>query len=167
MFNHSINSRIKLVLLFFLSFFIVIFLKVVYIEMVDYQKLVSLANDLWSRDLPVEASRGLILDRNGVVLADNITTTSLVLVPNQITNKEEVSKVLSEILNVSVEEMNNHVYKKNPPMKQANNKLGFKNRSQFIPNSTDKNPFHDKNNSGENQNGVIKIKLFIYILEKA
>ena len=112
MFNHSINSRIKIILLFFLSFFIVIFLKVLYIEMVDYKKLVSLANDLWSRDLPIEANRGLILDRNGVVLADNITTTSLVLVPNQIKNKEEVSKTLSEILNVSVDEMNKHVYKK-------------------------------------------------------
>ena len=112
MFNHSINSRIKIILLFFLSFFIVIFLKVLYIEMIDYKKLVSLANDLWSRDLPVEASRGLILDRNGVILADNITTTSLVLVPNQIKNKEEVSKTLSEILNVSIDEMNKHVYKK-------------------------------------------------------
>ena len=80
--------------------------------MVNYKKLVSLANDLWSRDLPIEANRGLILDRNGVVLADNITTTSLVLVPNQIKNKEEVSKVLADILNVSVEEMQKHVYKK-------------------------------------------------------
>ena len=112
MFNKKIDSRIKLVLLFFLSFFVVIFLKVIYIEMVDYKKLVSLANDLWSRDLPLEANRGLILDRNGVVLADNITTTSLVLVPNQIEDKEKVSKVLADILKVSVDEMKSHVYKK-------------------------------------------------------
>ena len=104
MFNRKIDSRIKLVLIFFISFFIVIFLKIIYIEMVDYKKLSSLATDLWSRDLPIEANRGLILDRNGVVLADNITTTSLVLVPNQIKNKEEVTKVLAEILKVSEEE---------------------------------------------------------------
>ena len=112
MFNKRIDSRIKLILIFFISFFAVIFLKVIYIEMVDYKKLVTLATDLWSRDLPLEASRGLILDRNGVVLADNITTTSLVLVPNQIKNKEEVTKVLSEILNVTYDEMKSHVYKK-------------------------------------------------------
>ena len=112
MFNKKIDSRIKLILIFFISFFVVIFLKVIYIEMIDYKKLSSLATDLWSRDLPIEANRGLILDRNGVVLADNITTTSLVLVPNQIKNKEEVTKVLAEILNVSEEEMKNHVYKK-------------------------------------------------------
>lgn len=112
MFNKSIDSKIKLILLFFLSFFVVILLRVIYIEMVDYEKLSSLAGDLWSRDLPIEADRGLILDRNGVVLADNITTTSLVLVPNQIKNKEEVTNTLAKILNVSYEEMKKHVYKK-------------------------------------------------------
>ena len=112
MFNKKIDSRIKLTLIFFISFFVVIFLKVVYIEMVDYKKLSNLAMDLWSRDLPIEANRGLILDRNGVILADNITTTSLVLVPNQIDNKDEVTRVLSEILNVTYDEMKSHVYKK-------------------------------------------------------
>ena len=111
MFNKKIDSKIKLIFLFFLAFFLVIFLRIVYIEMVDYKKLSSLALDLWSRDLPIEANRGLILDRNGVVLADNITTTSLVLVPNQIQNKEEVTKVLAEILKVSENEMKKHVYK--------------------------------------------------------
>ena len=111
MFTKNIDSRIKLLLIFFISFFIVILLKVIYIEMVDYKKLSSLAKDLWSRDLPIEADRGLILDRNGVVLADNVTTTSLVLVPNQIKNKEEVTTVLAKILNVSFEEMKKHVYK--------------------------------------------------------
>lgn len=112
MFNKKIDSKIKLILIFFISFFVVIFFKIIYIEMIDYQKLSSLAADLWSRDLPIEASRGLILDRNGVVLADNITTTSLVLIPNQIKDQEKVTKVLSEILNVSYEEMLKHVTKK-------------------------------------------------------
>ena len=52
------------------------------------------------------------LTQNGEVLADNVTTTSLVLVPNQIKNKKEVSKELAKILNVTTEEMDKHVYKK-------------------------------------------------------
>ena len=111
MFNKKIDSRIKLTLIFFISFFVVIFLRIVYIEMIDYKKLSSLATDLWSRDLPIEADRGLILDRNGVILADNITTTSLVLVPSQIENKAEVTEILANILGVSYEEMESHVYK--------------------------------------------------------
>lgn len=106
-----INSRIKVFLLFFIFIFIVIIGRVIYIEIFDYKKLFSLANDLWSRDLPIEGDRGLILDRNGVILADNITTTSLVLIPNQIKDKDQVSSALATILGVSKDEMDKHVMK--------------------------------------------------------
>lgn len=112
MFLRKIDSRIKIFLVLFLVFFVVIALRVTYVELFEYQKLYSLANDLWSRDLPIEGDRGLILDRNGVVLADNITTTSLVLIPNQIENPDIVSENLAKILNVSKEEMDKHVKKK-------------------------------------------------------
>ncbi len=88
-----------------------VILKVFYIQVFDYKKLSGLASDLWSRNLPIEAARGRILDRNGIILADNVTTTSLVLVPNQIKNKKEVCEKLSEILNVSYDEMKKHVFK--------------------------------------------------------
>ena len=111
MFIRKINSRIKIFLIIFLFIFLVIIGRVIYIQVFEYKKLSSLANDLWSRDLPIEGDRGLILDRNGVVLADNITTTSLVLIPNQIKNKDEVSEDLAKILNVTKEEMDKHVFK--------------------------------------------------------
>ena len=101
----------KIILLIFSSILLVIVLRVFYVQVVDYKKLSTLASDLWSRNLPIEASRGRILDRNGVVLADNITTTSLVLIPNQIKNKKEVTEKLAEILGVSFDEMKEHVYK--------------------------------------------------------
>ena len=111
MFQKNINIKIRLILVSFFTMLIVIVLRVMYIELVDYNKLSSLANDLWSRDLPIQGDRGLILDRNGVVLADNITTTSLVLIPRQIEDKELVSETLANILKVSKEEMDKHVNK--------------------------------------------------------
>lgn len=111
MFFKKIDSRIKIVFLIIILLFVFIIARVLFIQLISYEKLTLLANDLWSRDLPIEANRGLILDRNGVILADNLTTTSLVLIPNQIKDKEETSKKLSEILNVSKEEMDKHVNK--------------------------------------------------------
>ena len=111
MFNKNINKRIKIMLLLFGFVLLMVILKVFYVQIFDYKKLSSLASDLWSRNLPIEASRGKILDRNGIVLADNVTTTSLVLVPNQIKNKKEVCEKLAEILNVSYDEMKKHVFK--------------------------------------------------------
>ena len=112
MFFKKIDERIKITFLVMLILFIFIILRVFYIQVFDYKKLNEYASDLWSRDLPIEANRGLILDRNGVVLADNLTTTSLVLIPNQIKEKEKVTEELAKILNVSYAEMKKHVYKK-------------------------------------------------------
>ena len=112
MFFKKIDERIKITFLVMLILFIFIILRVFYIQVFDYKKLNEYASDLWSRDLPIEANRGLILDRNGVVLADNLTTTSLVLIPNQIKEKEKATEELAKILNVSYAEMKKHVYKK-------------------------------------------------------
>lgn len=112
MFFKKINSRMKVLLLIFVVLLLLIIIKVFYVQVFEYKKLYSLSKDLWSRDLPVEANRGLILDRNGVVLADNLTTTSLVLVPNQIKDKKDTTIKLAQILNVSYDEMYKHVNKK-------------------------------------------------------
>mgnify|MGYP004493361019 FL=1 len=112
MFFKKIDERIKITFLVMLILFVFIILRVFYIQVFDYKKLNEYASDLWSRNLPIEANRGLILDRNGVVLADNLTTTSLVLIPNQIKEKEKATEELAKILNVSYDEMKKHVYKK-------------------------------------------------------
>lgn len=111
MFFKKIDERIKIIFIIIFLLFIVIVGRVFFIQVFDYKKLSEYAKDLWSRDLPIEANRGLILDRNGVVLADNLTTTSLVLIPNQIKDKEYVTKELSRILNVTYDDMKEHVYK--------------------------------------------------------
>lgn len=112
MFFRTISIRIKIFFIFVVIMFLIILFKVFYLEVFKYNKLKNMANNLWSRELPVEGDRGKIYDRNLDVLASNLTTTSLVLIPNQIKNKEEVTKDLSKILNISYDEMKKHVYKK-------------------------------------------------------
>ena len=112
MFVENIHGRIRFIFVIVLVMFIAIIIRVFYIQVIDYNKLNDLADNLWSRNLPITADRGLILDRNGKILADNITTVSLVLIPNQIENKEQVTKDLASILNVNYDNMYEHVNKK-------------------------------------------------------
>ena len=112
MFQNTYRSRILIISVVIVLLFILIIGRIFFIQVIDYKKLNSLANDLWSRNLPIGADRGLITDRNGVVLAENITTTSLVVVPNQIVDKESTAKKLSEILNTSYDDMLKHLNKK-------------------------------------------------------
>ena len=94
----NIHKRMKIALLIIFFVFIVIILRVFYIQVIDYKKLNKKASDLWSRNLPIKADRGLIYDRNGVILADNATTTSLVVIPNQIKNKNLPPWVLVRVM---------------------------------------------------------------------
>ena len=84
MFQKGIHIRIKIVLLIIIFLFLLIIGKVFFIQVIDYERLKEYASDLWSRNLPIEGSRGIISDTNGIILADNLTTVSLVLIPNQI-----------------------------------------------------------------------------------
>lgn len=112
MFSKGIHKRIKIVLLVVIIAFIIIIGKVFYIEVIDYGKLNTLANGVWSRNLPIEADRGKIYTVDGEVVAGNLTTTSLVFIPNQIKNKEVVASKISEILGVDKSKIEEHLYKK-------------------------------------------------------
>jgi stage V sporulation protein D (sporulation-specific penicillin-binding protein) len=111
MFFNNIHTRIRFVFFIITICLVIIILRVFYIQVFQYNKLSKLADNLWSRNLPVAADRGKILDRNGKVIADNITTTSLVVVPNQIKDKEYASEQISKILNCNKESILKHLNK--------------------------------------------------------
>ena len=112
MFNKKIHKRIKITLIIIILCFILIIGKVFYIQVIDYNKLNTLANNLWSRNLIIGANRGRIITSDNVIVADNLTTVSLVVVPNQIKNKDTVIEDLSKILNVNKSAISEHINKK-------------------------------------------------------
>ena len=77
MFQSVQNKRMKYILLIMCLVLLIVLLRVFWVQVIEYKKLNKLANELWSRNLPVQADRGRILDRNGKVIADNVTTASL------------------------------------------------------------------------------------------
>ena len=73
MFNKKIHKRIKITLIIIILCFILIIGKVFYIQVIDYNKLNTLANNLWSRNLIIGANRGRIITSDNVIIADNLT----------------------------------------------------------------------------------------------
>lgn len=57
-----------------------------------------LRQDLHERERTIKAQRGRILDRNGVVLADNRTVCTISVIHSQIRDPEQVIKVLTKEL---------------------------------------------------------------------
>lgn len=94
----SIQKKTKRILWVCALLFVAIGLKLGYSQLVSYEMLMGKATDLWQRRFPVEGDRGEITDSQGNVLATNLTTASLVVVPSQIDDPILASKQVASIL---------------------------------------------------------------------
>lgn len=80
--------------------FCLIFARLFYVQLVWGSELKYKASDQWNREIPVIARRGIISDRNGQILAGNLTTYSIFLRPNAVKNPEHTVTVLSELFSL-------------------------------------------------------------------
>jgi penicillin-binding protein 2 len=68
--------------------------RLVQLQIVDYQRFSELSRDNELKIEPLAPTRGLIYDRNGLVIAENVPTWQLVAVPEQI---EDLAEVLDDL----------------------------------------------------------------------
>ncbi|MFA1818663.1 stage V sporulation protein D [Virgibacillus oceani] len=107
----TVKKRMVTVFLIGLLVFLVITFRLGYVQFALGDELMDKANDLWTRDIVFEPERGLILDTNDEVLAENVTAPSVIATPRQITNPEETAEILAEILDVSVDKVYENITK--------------------------------------------------------
>ena len=69
------------------------------------------AEDLHERERDIKAARGKILDRNGVVLAENKTVCTISVIHSQIEESEKVISVLAKELEMDEAEVKKRVEK--------------------------------------------------------
>ncbi len=103
MINNSIFSLKKRLLAIFLlvSFlFLAIICRLFYLQIIKGGWLQARAIDQWTRELPLNAIRGEIMDRNGVTLATNYSTYDIYVRPSMVVDAKKVTKVLVETLGV-------------------------------------------------------------------
>lgn len=67
----------------------------------SFEKYQTRSNDNRIKLLPVSPNRGLIYDRNGVLLADNKPIYSLEIIPEDVKDIKASVKAVSELLNIS------------------------------------------------------------------
>ena len=72
------------------------------IQLIQGKDLQSKAAEQWYRDLPLEAARGKIYDKNGVVLAESRDVYSIYVRPNAVEDAGKVAAVLGEKLGLDI-----------------------------------------------------------------
>lgn len=85
--------------------------RLLFLMLFDSEKYAARAQELHERERSIKAARGIIYDRNGVVLADNKPVCTVSVIHSQITEPERVISVLCEVLGLSEETVRKRVEK--------------------------------------------------------
>ncbi|MEH6946256.1 stage V sporulation protein D [Bacillus sp. JJ634] len=110
--NVTVRKRLAIALAAGIIIFFIIDIRLGIVQFLRGNELTSLAEDLWSRNIPFEPKRGEILDRNGVELATNISAPTVYVIPRQIENPGEAAEQLASILNMEKQKAYELVTKK-------------------------------------------------------
>lgn len=106
------RKNLLIVVVAFLGMLVIISVKLAWIMTVDADSYNSRAQAIQERERSIKAKRGLIYDRNGVVLASNQAVCSISVIHNQIEDPETVIRVLSEKLSLSEDYVRERVEKR-------------------------------------------------------
>ncbi|QDX95864.1 penicillin-binding protein [Brevibacillus laterosporus] len=102
----ELSLRINIMFLAVFICFVVVILRLAYVQVVQGELFVQELEKYSLKELPIPAPRGHILDRNGVVLVDNkpVFTVKFMDKPEEKINKEKVAEDLATLLNWKQEE---------------------------------------------------------------
>ncbi len=113
MLKNKTYNRKKIVTVFFLcmAIFLLFTGRLVYLMVFRSDYYSEQAKQLHERERSIKAARGRIIDATGTVIADNKTVCTVSVIYNQVTNRDEVIKVLCRELDLTEEYVRKRVEK--------------------------------------------------------
>jgi stage V sporulation protein D (sporulation-specific penicillin-binding protein) len=101
--NVTVRKRLTIAMFVGILIFLIIDVRLGYVQFILGDKLTGQAKGSWSRNIPFEPERGEIVDRNGVALATNVSAPTVYVVPRQVKDPATTAEKLATVLNVSKE----------------------------------------------------------------
>lgn len=81
--------------------FLALIFRLGYVQLWKGQELADRAENSWRRDIPFTAKRGEIVDRNGVALAYDVSSPTVMAVPAQIVDARRSAELLAQTLDMA------------------------------------------------------------------
>ncbi|MBD3635344.1 MAG: penicillin-binding protein 2 [Methylophaga sp.] len=103
--SRLINGRLLVAALISILVFSVVIVRLVVLQVFEYEHFDSLSNRNRVDIEPLPPQRGLIYDRNGLLIAENIPTFSLEMVPEKVADVEATLNELSKLLALTDEDI--------------------------------------------------------------
>jgi len=99
------NRRLLIAAIFTILLLLLLLLRLAYLQILHQEHFVSLSENNRVTILPIPPTRGLIYDRNGVLLAQNLPSFSLELVPEHIPDLDATLAELQKLISISEEDL--------------------------------------------------------------
>ena len=118
--NRVFLSRVVAIFIFICILIFGLIVRLAYLQIVGHEKYSTMAKSNRIKTAPLPPTRGIIYDRKGRVLAENITTYSLELIPEQIKDIKVTLQKLQQLLSISDEKIKRFLKQKKRAKKFAN-----------------------------------------------
>lgn len=91
--------------------------RLAYLQIINHQHFTTLSENNRVKLQPIPPTRGLIFDRNGVLLADNLPSYRLEITPEQVSDLEATVSQLQNLIEISVVDIErfHKLVRRNPP----------------------------------------------------
>ncbi len=110
--NRMFLSRIVVSFVFFMLLTVGLILRLIYLQVAGHEHYSTMAKSNRIKTVPLPPTRGIIYDRYGRILAENIPSYSLELIPEQIDNLEQTLLDLQKLLGFSDEKIEQFIKQK-------------------------------------------------------
>lgn len=99
--NVTVRRRLFTALIIGTILFVALIVRLAYVQIWKGPELSQMAEDSWRREIPFAAKRGEVWDRNGVQLAYNISSPTVLAIPAQIKDKKATAAQLAAALQMT------------------------------------------------------------------
>ncbi|GAB4510086.1 MAG: penicillin-binding protein 2 [Sulfuricaulis sp.] len=101
------NARLTVVGAIVLALILALFLRLVYLQIFAHRHFETLSQANRIKPIPIQPPRGLILDRNGVVLAQNYPVYTLEIIPEQVDDMNSLLEELKQVVTLNESDLKN------------------------------------------------------------
>ncbi|RMG57400.1 MAG: penicillin-binding protein 2, partial [Deltaproteobacteria bacterium] len=105
----DVARRVKVVTYAALAIFLLLLIRLYYLQVVRFEEYSRLAEENRVRLRPIRAPRGLILDRDGEIVADSVPAFTLVCTPVDVVDLEGELALLSRIVALDLEDVKERI----------------------------------------------------------
>lgn len=101
------DSRLSITAVIVLLLTLALLARLVYLQVISYRHYATLSQENRIRPWPIPPVRGRILDRNGIVLAENLPVYTLEITPEQVEDMDELLQRLGELVQLDATDIRN------------------------------------------------------------